>query len=39
MRRKNIKYGMAAACIGGGMGITIIVENEEIVNDHLSSSE
>ena len=39
MRRQNIKYGMAAACIGGGMGITIIVENEEIVNDHLSSSE
>lgn len=28
MRRRNIRYGMAALCIGGGMGITIIIENE-----------
>lgn len=28
MNRRNEKYGMATLCIGGGMGITVIVENE-----------
>jgi acetyl-CoA C-acetyltransferase len=28
MKRRNTRYGMAALCIGGGMGITVIVENE-----------
>ncbi len=27
MRRKNIKYGIASLCIGGGMGIAAIFEN------------
>ena len=28
MNRKNIRFGMATLCIGGGMGITAIVERE-----------
>jgi acetyl-CoA C-acetyltransferase len=27
MIRRNEQYGMAAICIGGGMGVTVIVEN------------
>ena len=27
MNRTDQKYGMATLCIGGGMGITVIVEN------------
>jgi acetyl-CoA C-acetyltransferase len=27
MNRRNERYGMATLCIGGGMGITVIVEN------------
>ena len=27
LRRKGLKYGVGAACIGGGQGIAIIVEN------------
>jgi len=26
LRRKNLRYGLATACIGGGQGIAIIVE-------------
>ena len=29
MNRRNERYGMATLCIGGGMGITIIIESEE----------
>lgn len=28
MNRRNERYGMATLCIGGGMGITIIIESE-----------
>jgi acetyl-CoA C-acetyltransferase len=28
MKRRNVRYGMASLCIGGGMGIAVIVENE-----------
>ena len=28
MNRRNVKFGMATLCIGGGMGITVIVEGE-----------
>jgi acetyl-CoA C-acetyltransferase len=31
MKRRNVKYGMATLCIGGGMGITVIIENEYAV--------
>lgn len=27
MRRRNLKYGLATICIGGGMGLTLILEN------------
>lgn len=27
MRRRNVRYGLAAACIGGGQGIAVVVEN------------
>jgi acetyl-CoA C-acetyltransferase len=27
MKRRNERYGMATLCIGGGMGVTVIVEN------------
>lgn len=27
MRRRNVKYGLATICIGGGMGLTLILEN------------
>jgi acetyl-CoA C-acetyltransferase len=30
MIRRNERYGMATLCIGGGMGITVIVERESI---------
>ncbi|MBE0653930.1 MAG: acetyl-CoA C-acetyltransferase [Bacteroidales bacterium] len=31
MNRRNVKLGMAALCIGGGMGISLIIEREENV--------
>jgi len=27
LRRRNRKYGLATACIGGGQGIAMIVES------------
>lgn len=27
LRRKGLKYGVGAACIGGGQGIAVIIEN------------
>jgi len=27
MRRRNIRYGLAGACIGGGQGIAVVVES------------
>lgn len=27
VRRKGLKYGVGAACIGGGQGIAVIIEN------------
>jgi acetyl-CoA C-acetyltransferase len=27
MRKRNVKYGLASLCIGGGQGIAIILEN------------
>lgn len=29
MKRGNLRYGLAAMCIGGGQGIAMIVENEQ----------
>ncbi|MBC7472823.1 MAG: thiolase family protein [Candidatus Sericytochromatia bacterium] len=29
MKRTNLKYGLATICIGGGMGLTLILENIE----------
>lgn len=26
-RRKNLKFGIGSACIGGGQGIALLVEN------------
>jgi acetyl-CoA C-acetyltransferase len=30
LRRSGLRYGIASACIGGGQGIAILVENAEI---------
>ncbi|HOR00444.1 MAG TPA: thiolase family protein [Anaerolineae bacterium] len=27
LRRRNLRYGIASACIGGGMGIALLIEN------------
>jgi acetyl-CoA acetyltransferase len=27
MRRRDVRYGLAAACIGGGQGIAVVLEN------------
>jgi acetyl-CoA C-acetyltransferase len=27
LRRNSLRYGLATACIGGGQGIAMIVEN------------
>jgi acetyl-CoA acetyltransferase len=29
LRRRKGRYGLAAACIGGGQGIAMVLENEE----------
>lgn len=29
MKRRNVKYGVASLCIGGGQGIAILIENPE----------
>jgi acetyl-CoA acetyltransferase len=31
MIRRNVQYGMATLCIGGGMGISIIIENGKMI--------
>ncbi|MBM4763128.1 acetyl-CoA C-acetyltransferase [Bacillus sp. B15-48] len=30
MKKRNVKYGLASLCIGGGQGIAIILENAQI---------
>lgn len=30
MKKRNVKYGLASLCIGGGQGIAIILENTQI---------
>jgi acetyl-CoA C-acetyltransferase len=27
MQRSNVRYGISSACIGGGQGIALLVEN------------
>jgi acetyl-CoA C-acetyltransferase len=27
LRRSNLRYGIASACIGGGQGIALLIEN------------
>jgi len=27
MRRRQVRYGIASACIGGGQGIALLLEN------------
>jgi acetyl-CoA C-acetyltransferase len=27
LRRKRLRYGIASACIGGGQGIALLIEN------------
>jgi acetyl-CoA C-acetyltransferase len=29
LRRKNLRYGVASLCIGGGQGIAIVIENKQ----------
>jgi acetyl-CoA C-acetyltransferase len=30
LKRKKLRYGIASACIGGGQGIALLIENTEI---------
>ena len=30
MKKRNVKYGLASLCIGGGQGIAVILENAKI---------
>jgi acetyl-CoA acyltransferase len=30
MRRRNVRYGLASLCIGGGMGAAMIIENPDV---------
>lgn len=32
LKRSNLRYGIASACIGGGQGIALLVENTSAVN-------
>jgi acetyl-CoA C-acetyltransferase len=32
LRRSNTRYGVASACIGGGQGIALLVENTSLVS-------
>jgi len=29
LRRSNLRYGISSACIGGGQGIALLVENPD----------
>jgi acetyl-CoA C-acetyltransferase len=29
MRRANVRYGISSACVGGGQGIALLIENPE----------
>ncbi|KRX46339.1 3-ketoacyl-CoA thiolase, mitochondrial [Trichinella murrelli] len=31
LRRRNLKYGLGSACIGGGQGIAMILENTDMI--------
>ena len=31
LRRKALRYGIASACIGGGQGIALLLENPDVV--------
>jgi acetyl-CoA C-acetyltransferase len=31
LRRKGLRYGIASACIGGGQGIALLLENPDVV--------
>ena len=30
MRRRGLRYGVASACIGGGQGIALLLENPDV---------
>ncbi|WP_373711402.1 hypothetical protein, partial [Jeotgalibaca porci] len=30
LKQRNLKYGLASLCIGGGMGTAVIVRNPEV---------
>jgi acetyl-CoA C-acetyltransferase len=32
LRRSGTRYGVGSACIGGGQGIAMLVENPEVAN-------
>ena len=32
LRREGLRYGVASACIGGGQGIAMIVENPAVAD-------
>jgi acetyl-CoA C-acetyltransferase len=34
LERANLRYGIASACIGGGQGIALLIENTEATGKH-----
>ncbi len=32
MQRAGVRYGIASACVGGGQGIALLLENPEVQN-------
>jgi len=33
LKRSRTRYGIASACIGGGQGIALLIENSDLVGD------
>ena len=34
LKRKGLRYGISSACIGGGQGIALLIENTEVAKGH-----
>ncbi|XP_003370269.1 acetyl-CoA acetyltransferase [Trichinella spiralis] len=38
LRRRNLKYGLGSACIGGGQGIAMILENTDMIRYRMNNN-
>ncbi|EPM79481.1 thiolase family protein [Pseudomonas syringae pv. actinidiae ICMP 18804] len=34
MREENLRYGIAAACVGGGQGMALLIENPAFIGSN-----